>query len=178
MPPSLDETESVAVIIVDGDEGRQRMGRDRRINVRRRLSVGGSSRHVRQLPPKAPESQVSQNYGRPFNRAAQLDSTPRQRVVMMTMNATLEYLSFLFEAVETGFYKIPGSQVLARYVKSSHQNDPGRTALEIILLVFAIRTLLQSRTRADGSGKHFIKFSEKVRICSPPHVADALTNGR
>lgn len=77
------------------------------------------------------------------------------------MNTTLEYLSYTLETLETGFYKIPGSQVLARYVKSSHQNDPGRTLLEIILLIFAIRTLLQSRTRADGSGKHFIKFSEK-----------------
>ena len=28
-------------------------------------------------------------------------------------------------------YKIPGSNVIARYVKSSHQNDPDRTDLEI-----------------------------------------------
>lgn len=82
------------------------------------------------------------------------------------MNTTLEYLSYSLEALETGFYKIPGSQVLARYVKSSHQNDPGRTLLEVILLIFAIRTLLQSRTRADNSGKHFIQFSEKVHICA------------
>lgn len=81
------------------------------------------------------------------------------------MNATLEYLSYSLESLEAGFYKIPGSQVLARYVKSSHQNDPGRTLLEVILLIFAIRTLLQSRTRADNSSKHFIQFSEKVHIC-------------
>jgi serine palmitoyltransferase len=80
------------------------------------------------------------------------------------MNATLDYLSYSLENLETGFYKIPGSQVLARYVKSSHQNDPGRTLLEVILLIFVIRTLLQSRTRADGSGKHFIQFSERVRL--------------
>jgi serine palmitoyltransferase len=82
------------------------------------------------------------------------------------MNTTLEYLSYSLESLETGFYKIPGSQVLARYVKSSHQNDPGRTLLEVILLIFAIRTLLQSRTRADNSSKHFIQFSEKVHICN------------
>jgi len=34
---------------------------------------------------------------------------------------------------------------------------PGRTVLEI----FAIRTYLQSRTRADNAKKHFILFSEK-----------------
>ena len=36
--------------------------------------------------------------------------------------------------------------------------------LEIILIIFAIRTLLQSRTRADNSGKHFITFDEKVLL--------------
>ncbi|KAH8979523.1 pyridoxal phosphate-dependent transferase, partial [Lactarius hatsudake] len=50
---------------------------------------------------------------------------------------------------------------VAHYVKSSHQNDPGRTVLEILLALFAIHTLLQSRTRADNGEKHFIQFSEK-----------------
>ncbi|KAI0703052.1 serine palmitoyltransferase [Cytidiella melzeri] len=84
------------------------------------------------------------------------------------MNATTTSLEPLFSAlsysyttIETTFYKIPGSAVVARYVKSSHRNDPGRTVLEIILIIFAIRTLLQSRTRADNSGKHFITFDEK-----------------
>ncbi|KAH8988180.1 serine palmitoyltransferase [Lactarius hatsudake] len=45
--------------------------------------------------------------------------------------------------------------------KSSHQNDLGRTVLEILRALFAIRTLLQSRTRADNGEKHFIQFSEK-----------------
>ena len=73
------------------------------------------------------------------------------------------FLSRSYATVETNFFKIPGSAVVARYVKSSHQNDPGRTLLEVILIIFAIRTLLQSRTRGDQSGKHFIKFDEKVR---------------
>ncbi|EKM57129.1 uncharacterized protein PHACADRAFT_254708 [Phanerochaete carnosa HHB-10118-sp] len=70
-------------------------------------------------------------------------------------------LSQSYTTLETTFSKIPGSAVVARYVRSSHQNDPGRTLLEVILILFAIRTLLQSRTRADNSGKHFIKFDEK-----------------
>jgi serine palmitoyltransferase len=73
-------------------------------------------------------------------------------------------LSSSYNTLETNFYKIPGSAVVARYVKSSHRNDPGRTVLEIILIIFAIRTLLQSRTRADNSGKHFIAFDEKVSM--------------
>jgi len=71
-------------------------------------------------------------------------------------------LEYSLSTAQTTFHKIPGSAVVLRYVKSSHQNDPGRTLLEFILLVFAIRTLLQTRTRADRNGSHFIKFTEKV----------------
>ncbi|KAJ7446938.1 serine palmitoyltransferase [Mycena galericulata] len=70
-----------------------------------------------------------------------------------------ESLSAFLAGLEHAFSQIPGSAVLVRYVKSSHQNDPGRTVLEVILIIFAIFTLLQSRTRANG--KHFIKFEPK-----------------
>jgi len=86
------------------------------------------------------------------------------------MNATLTTLEpalQLFEKIlitaETTFNKLPGSAVIQRYVQSSHQNDPGRSILELILFAFAVRTLLQSRTRAD---KHFIKFTDKVFLKS------------
>ncbi|KAI0293636.1 serine palmitoyltransferase [Multifurca ochricompacta] len=71
------------------------------------------------------------------------------------------FLSYALIQAELAFFKIPGSHVVARYIKSSHQNDPGRTVLEILLALFAIRTLLQSRTRADNGEKHFIQFSKK-----------------
>ena len=84
----------------------------------------------------------------------------------MSSSSTLEplfgLLSYSWASLETAFYKIPGSAVVARYVKSSHQNDPGRTILEVILIIFVIRTLLQSRVRADP--KHFIPFTEKVGL--------------
>lgn len=57
---------------------------------------------------------------------------------------------------------IPGSAAVVRYVKASHQDDPFRTLLELILVVFAVRTLLMNRTRSDQSGKNFVKLSEKV----------------
>jgi len=75
------------------------------------------------------------------------------------------FLSYALIQAESAFFKLPGSHVIARYVKSSHQNDPGRTLLEILLALFAIRTLLQSRTRADSAEKHFIQFSDKA--CLP-----------
>jgi serine palmitoyltransferase len=79
-----------------------------------------------------------------------------------TLEPMLEFLSRLLATVETTFNRVPGSAVIQRYVKSSHQNDPGRTLLELILIIFAIRTLLQSRTQADRGEKHFIRFTDKV----------------
>ncbi|EDR09408.1 serine palmitoyltransferase [Laccaria bicolor S238N-H82] len=99
-------------------------------------------------------------------------------------SATLEplfaFLAHALATAETTFNRLPGSAVIQRYVKSSHQNDPGRTILELILVVFAIRTLLQSRTRADRNGKHFIQFSDKeidelVDEWSPEPLAQPLT---
>lgn len=70
-------------------------------------------------------------------------------------------LAHSLSRAESAFYSLPGSHVIERYVRSSHQNDPGRTFLELILVVLVIRTLMQSRTRAERTGKHFIEFTEK-----------------
>ena len=64
------------------------------------------------------------------------------------------------------FEKLPGSHVIARYVNSSHQNDPCHPVLDILLFLFAICTLLQSRTCADNGEIHFIQCSEKVCLLS------------
>ncbi|KAI0327510.1 serine palmitoyltransferase [Cubamyces sp. BRFM 1775] len=98
-----------------------------------------------------------------------------------SLELLFDFLSRSYTTLETNFFKIPGSAVVARYVKSSHQNDPGRTLLEVILIIFAIRTLLQSRTRGDRSGKHFITFDEKeidelVDEWTPEPLAQPLTS--
>ncbi|KAG9100562.1 serine palmitoyltransferase component [Ceratobasidium sp. UAMH 11750] len=69
----------------------------------------------------------------------------------------MEYLA----QAQRAFMSIPGSAAVVRYVKASHQNDPFRTFLELILFIFAIRTLLMNRTRSDRAGKNFVKLSEK-----------------
>ena len=40
------------------------------------------------------------------------------------------------------FQKVPGSAILLRYIKSSYQNDPVRSAVELFLFLFAVRYLL------------------------------------
>jgi hypothetical protein len=105
-----------------------------------------------------------------------------------TMNATstppsamsdaISLLSGALETAERTFHKLPGSSVLTRYVKSSHRDDPGRTILEILLLLFVIRTWLQSRTRTERAGKHFIQFSDKARAAVAPHRSYARADRR
>lgn len=60
---------------------------------------------------------------------------------------------------------IPGRDIVVRYIASSYQHDPVRSLLELILFIFALRTILQNRTRARGNS-HFIDFSKKVRACA------------
>ena len=62
-----------------------------------------------------------------------------------------------------GIGRLPGSGVVWRYIKSSHQNDPARTLLELLLFLFVVYTWRQGRTRGDKNGKNFIKFSQKVQ---------------
>ncbi|KAI1915670.1 serine palmitoyltransferase component [Ophidiomyces ophidiicola] len=40
------------------------------------------------------------------------------------------------------FRRVPGSAILLRYVKSSYQNDPVRSAVELFLFLFAVQYLL------------------------------------
>ena len=40
---------------------------------------------------------------------------------------------------------VPGSAIVLRYIKSSYQNDPIRSLLEALLVIFAIRYFLASK---------------------------------
>jgi len=74
-----------------------------------------------------------------------------------------EFLSYALSTSERTFKTIPGSAVVVRYVRSSYKNDPWRSLLELLLVIFAARTLLQSRTRARRE-KNFVKLTPKVRL--------------
>jgi hypothetical protein len=60
------------------------------------------------------------------------------------------------------FQKLPGSAILIRYIQSSYQNDPVRSAIELILVIFFVRYLL-SPSYPTHSG-NFVKLTEDVRI--------------
>ncbi|KAF2033346.1 PLP-dependent transferase [Setomelanomma holmii] len=53
-------------------------------------------------------------------------------------NATTRF----FNDANTHFQRIPGSAIAVRYIKSSYQDDPVRSAIELFLFLFAVRYLL------------------------------------
>ena len=66
------------------------------------------------------------------------------------------------ERVVHYLHQLPGSSIFIRYVRSSYQNDPWRSLLELLLFLFALRVWLSKRTRGDGE-KGFVGLSENVR---------------
>ncbi|KAK4612062.1 Serine palmitoyltransferase 1 [Fulvia fulva] len=46
------------------------------------------------------------------------------------------------DTLTTSFQSIPGSSIVIRYIRSSYQNDPVRSAVELFLFIFAVRYLL------------------------------------
>lgn len=75
--------------------------------------------------------------------------------LLETINESLQSLKDLAS-------RLPGASIAWRYFKASHQDDPFRTFLEILLVFFIVRTYAQSRTKGESSGKNFVKLSEKV----------------
>ncbi|PWY98281.1 PLP-dependent transferase [Testicularia cyperi] len=78
-----------------------------------------------------------------------------------TASALAVSLQRLLNVAIENFKRIPGSAIVARYVASSYQNDPIRSLLELFLVLFAIRTVLQSRTRSGASGTNFVNLTGK-----------------
>ncbi|KAK8076161.1 hypothetical protein PG994_003433 [Apiospora phragmitis] len=56
------------------------------------------------------------------------------------------------------FQKIPGSEILIRYIQSSYQNDPVRSAIELVLVIFFIRYLLSPSYATHGP--NYVKLRE------------------
>ena len=72
-------------------------------------------------------------------------------------NGLLQFL----EKLSIYFQKLPGSAIFLRYVKSSYQNDPIRSAVELFLFLFAVRYLLAPKYSTQ---KHnYVTLSDEVR---------------
>ncbi|ODA77126.1 hypothetical protein RJ55_07644 [Drechmeria coniospora] len=60
----------------------------------------------------------------------------------MELDAFQARLGEILQQTWINFQKVPGSAVLVRYIQSSYQNDPVRSAIELVLVLFFIRYLL------------------------------------
>ncbi|KAK2938914.1 hypothetical protein FoTM2_002132 [Fusarium oxysporum f. sp. vasinfectum] len=60
----------------------------------------------------------------------------------MELDALQARVGEILEQAAVYFHKVPGSAVFMRYIQSSYQNDPVRSAIELVLLLFFIRYLL------------------------------------
>lgn len=69
-------------------------------------------------------------------------------------------LSHGLQKAISAFQKVPGSAVLLRYIRSSYQNDPVRSAIELILILFFIRYLLSPSYSTHK--QNFVKLREDV----------------
>lgn len=78
----------------------------------------------------------------------------------MDADSWYEQIRYLAHASSTMFQKIPGSAVLIRYIKSSYQNDPVRSAIELVLVLFFIRYLLSPSYSTHK--QNYVKLREDV----------------
>ena len=79
---------------------------------------------------------------------------------VMDIQDAQDWLNDLLNEISVQFQKVPGSAIFLRYVKSSYQNDPVRSAVELFLVLFAIRYLLSPKYSTQK--KSFVKLSEEV----------------
>ena len=95
-------------------------------------------------------------------------------VLGMDLDALQAQAADLVDQVAANFNKVPGSAVLARYIQSSYQNDPMRSAIELVLVLFFIRYLLSPSYSTDK--QNYVKLREDVRIPQPnPSCIKAAT---
>ncbi|KAI4860495.1 aminotransferase class I and II [Hypoxylon rubiginosum] len=68
----------------------------------------------------------------------------------MDLHEAQAYVQASLHEMSHAFQKVPGSAVLIRYIQSSYQDDPVRSAIELVLVIFFIRYLLSPSYATHG----------------------------
>ncbi|OTA99316.1 hypothetical protein M426DRAFT_325237 [Hypoxylon sp. CI-4A] len=76
----------------------------------------------------------------------------------MDLHEAQVYLQSSLHEASHAFQKVPGSAVLIRYIRSSYQNDPVRSAIELVLVIFFVRYLLSPSYTTHGP--NYVKLRE------------------
>lgn len=88
----------------------------------------------------------------------------------MDLGDVQRWLNHVLMEFSIQFHKVPGSAMFLRYVKSSYQNDPVRSAVELFLVLFAIRYL--AAPAYSTQKKSYVTLSEEA--CGLPSPIDLL----
>ena len=75
------------------------------------------------------------------------------------------WLTQLTNDLSDTLYKLPGSAIVLRYIKSSYQDDPIRSVIELFLLLFALRYLFTPSYSAQKNDN--VKLTEQVSCIAP-----------
>lgn len=78
-----------------------------------------------------------------------------------------KYVTESINEITNTFQKVPGSAMLIRYIQSSYQDDPVRSAIELVLVIFFVRYLL-APSYPTHTG-NFVKLTEEVRAIGTRH---------
>lgn len=96
----------------------------------------------------------------------------------MDLHEVQAYVQASLHEISHTFQKVPGSAVLIRYIQSSYQNDPVRSAIELVLVIFFIRYLLSPSYPTHGP--NYVKLrddeiDELVKEWEPEPLVPAQT---
>ncbi|GAB7353896.1 hypothetical protein MBLNU459_g4248t1 [Dothideomycetes sp. NU459] len=97
---------------------------------------------------------------------------------MQSNSARGAAVEFVEQAIEK-FQKIPGSSIVIRYIRSSYQNDPVRSAMELFLFLFAVYYLVSPAYSTKQSKNVPLtdeEIDELVEDWTPEPLAAAVTD--
>lgn len=70
----------------------------------------------------------------------------------MDLQDAQKYLDDGLKHIGTILHKLPGSTIFVRYIRSSYQNDPARSAIELAIVLFFVTYLLKPRSETKTRG--------------------------
>lgn len=100
---------------------------------------------------------------RNLKSVVRIPSCPQCYNVNMDLQDAQSWLDDVLREVSVQFSRVPGSAIFLRYVKSSYQNDPVRSAVELFLVLFAIRYLMSPKYSTQK--KSYVTLSDEA--CHP-----------
>ncbi|KAL3426159.1 serine palmitoyltransferase 1 (aminotransferase class I and II) [Phlyctema vagabunda] len=87
-----------------------------------------------------------------------LPLAPLETIHKMEFHDAQNFVVRSVDEITNYFQKVPGSAMLIRYIQSSYQNDPVRSAIELILVIFFVRYLLAP---SYSTRENFVTLTEE-----------------